>query len=123
MSDLTEPQLTFTEMSETNRTRCARWHHAETEKWTLADWSNALCGEAGELANVIKKLRRAETGTQGPKDPPVEVLREKAKAEIADVQLYLDLVANALGFNLPECIVPKFNLVSEEQGFPERLAL
>jgi hypothetical protein len=28
----------------------------------LADWSNAMCGEAGEAANVVKKIRWIETG-------------------------------------------------------------
>jgi hypothetical protein len=28
------------------------------------DWSNAICGEAGEVANVVKRMRRIETGTR-----------------------------------------------------------
>lgn len=57
--------LTFERVAEINRQRCKRWHDPETEPWTGADWSNAMCGEAGEAANVVKKLRRNETGTAG----------------------------------------------------------
>lgn len=41
--------------------------------------------------------------------------------ELADVFLYLDLLAGYYGVDLPAAIVKKFNKVSEKQGFPERL--
>lgn len=71
--------LTFAQLSETNATRCSRWHPGfpKDEAWSGADWSNAMCGEAGELANVVKKVRRYETGTTpGPDDPPLDKLME-----------------------------------------------
>lgn len=93
--------LTFAEFAEANRTRCRRWHDPASEPWTGADWSNAMCGEAGEAANVVKKLRRQETFTaRGPDDPDASVLRSM-------------LVAQATA--------GKFNRVSVRQGFPERV--
>lgn len=47
-------------MLEINRRRCERWHPGfphDPGGWSGADWSNAMCGEAGEAANVVKKLR------------------------------------------------------------------
>jgi NTP pyrophosphatase (non-canonical NTP hydrolase) len=41
--------------------------------------------------------------------------------ELADVFLYLDLLASKCGIDLPAAIVRKFNVVSERQDFPERL--
>ncbi|NIR37277.1 MAG: hypothetical protein GWN07_15240 [Actinobacteria bacterium] len=115
--------LRFTEVTAANRNRTERWHPGfpDDNEWTVADWSNALCGEAGELANVVKKLRRYECGLRGPLDPSEDELRAMAGAEIADVYLYLDLLAVKLGVDLPAAVVAKFNRVSERQGFPERL--
>lgn len=67
--------LTFAELDAVNAARCKRWHNADTERWTEADWSNAMCGEAGEAANVVKKLRRHETATATAIDPPQATLR------------------------------------------------
>jgi len=112
-------QLYF--ISAINRKRCARWHSNELE-WTAADWSNALAGETGELCNIIKKIRRHETGASTEYNTPeMAELIEKLKDEIADVFLYLDLVANHFDLSLEQCIFPKFNRVSEAQNFPERL--
>ena len=41
--------------------------------------------------------------------------------EIADVTLYLDLLADHYGIDVEAAIRRKFNIVSERQGFPERL--
>jgi|SRR5579871_3157777 len=46
----------------------------------------ALCGEAGELANLIKK--RWRDGAD---------LSEEAKDEIADIRVYLELLAKCFG--------------------------
>lgn len=99
--------------------RAARWHDS-AEPWSGADWSNAMCGEAGEAANVVKKLRRAETGIQQPGPPTAELLAALGK-ELADVVIYVDLLAEFYGIDLSAAIVQKFNEVSERYGFPERL--
>ncbi len=113
--------LTFAEVLHANRVRCRRWHDADSEPWTGADWSNAMCGEAGEAANVVKKLRRHETRTSSPMDPPEDVLRTMLADEIADTFLYLALLADHYGVDMPSAIVSKFNRVSERQGFSDRL--
>jgi NTP pyrophosphatase (non-canonical NTP hydrolase) len=109
------------EISEQNRARAARWHEG-SEPWSGSDWSNAMCGEAGEVANVVKKLRRHETGAgTGYNTPPEEELKESLAEEIADVILYADLLAAHYEVDLEVALRVKFNRVSEAQGFPERL--
>lgn len=121
--------LDLATLAETNAARCRRWHPDGSEPWTLADWSNAMCGEAGEAANVIKKLRRLETGTAQPTSPDDRrVLAKQAGLEIADTVIYADLLAQELtrrygGYDLSNLIVTKFNAVSHREGFPEQLAL
>ena len=109
------------ELSKVNRARCDRWH-ADGAPWISSDWSNALAGEVGELCNQVKKYRRHETGAkQAYNTPDVETITANIADEIADVFLYLDLVAYYFGMDLETCIIPKFNRVSAAQGFPERL--
>jgi NTP pyrophosphatase (non-canonical NTP hydrolase) len=116
--------LTFEQVATANRVRAARWHPGFPleDSWNLADWSNAMCGEAGEAANVVKKLRRYETLLAGgPDDPSPDELREMLADELADVFCYLDLLATKAGIDLAAAIISKFNRVSERQSFPERL--
>jgi NTP pyrophosphatase (non-canonical NTP hydrolase) len=116
-----QPDLGFRELRRVNVMRCSRWHGPDSDKWSLADWSNAMCGEAGETANVIKKIRRQETGAANVGDPSIAELRRKAMEEIADVVIYCDLLAQELGGDLADAIREKFNKVSAKYGFPERL--
>lgn len=129
--------LTFADLAAANRARCQRWHpgYPDDETWSGADWSNALGGEAGELAeaalaivayvgklqNTVKKIRRYETGTNTAPDKPIDQLWDEFDAEMADVACYLDLLATKYGRDLAGAIAAKFNTVSERQGFPERL--
>lgn len=115
--------LSFDEVTATNHARCERWHpgYPGDDEWTIADWSNAMCGEAGELANVVKKLRRHECGLANAGDPTPGELLTKAASEVADVFLYLNLLATKLGIDMPAAIAAKFNEVSDRQGFPEQL--
>jgi NTP pyrophosphatase (non-canonical NTP hydrolase) len=104
--------------------RSARWHHQDTVPWSLADWSNAMCGEAGEAANVVKKIRRIETGTVGVHnggETDLLTLRAKLGEELADTVLYAVLVADEAGVDLATHVVAKFNAVSVASGFPERI--
>lgn len=116
-------RLTFDELRGANAARCRRWHPGwpDDEDWTVADWSNAMCGEAGELANAVKKLRRVETGNPGANDGTVEELIEAIGKEAADVAIYLDLLTAKLGIDLGAAIASKFNEVSDREGFPEKL--
>lgn len=107
-------------IGEVNLSRCLRWHPAGINSWSLSDWSVALAGEVGELCDVVKKLNRARDGLRGNKLTPEELNVELAK-EIADVFIYLDLLARAAHVDLYAAIRDKFNEVSERNGFPERL--
>lgn len=117
--------LTFDQVTEANMARAKKWHPGfpapDATGWNGADWSNAMCGEAGEAANVVKKLRRYECGLRGIGDPTEADLLAMLADEIADVFTYLDLLATYYGIDLPAAVVAKFNRVSERQGFPDRL--
>jgi NTP pyrophosphatase (non-canonical NTP hydrolase) len=113
--------LTFEQVHAVNTARCRRWHEDSTA-WTGADWATALGGECGEALNIVKKLRRVECGMDpGPNDPPVSKLLEMLADEVADVFLYLDLLAWHYGIPLDIAVIRKFNVVSDRQGFPEKL--
>jgi len=115
------PPLTFRELRMANVPRMERWH-AGADEWSGADWSNAMCGEAGEAANVVKKLRRRETNIgELANTPPEDELRAALADELADVIAYADLLAYHYGINLGDAVAEKFNRVSERNGFPERI--
>jgi NTP pyrophosphatase (non-canonical NTP hydrolase) len=107
--------LTFGDLRTGNLARQAHWGGAEN--WTLADWSNAMAGEAGEACNVVKKIRRVELGTTGNKDT-TDAYRKQLESEIGDVLIYLDLLANAAGVTLDHCVTRAFNEKSAELGMP-----
>jgi NTP pyrophosphatase (non-canonical NTP hydrolase) len=136
--------LDLNDLATTNAERCKRWHPETSEPWSLADWSNAMTGEAGEAANMVKKLRRIETRTDtGPwthvvhstgrvvahdRDTQARILAKGIGLELADVVIYADLLAQELtrkygGYDLSNLIVTKFNAVSHREGYPERLGL
>ena len=104
-----------------NAKRLERWHGPNTEPWLGVDWSNAMGGECGEAQNVVKKLRRLETGTRAQDQPSFPELQKKLADEIADTIIYADLLASYYGIDLIEAIIRKFNFVSIREGFPERL--
>lgn len=111
----------YLHLRDANVARLERWH-GEDDSWTGADWSNAMCGEVGEAANIVKKLRRHETGLgTGYNTPPLADLNGLLALELADVVIYADLVAHHYNISLRLAVAEKFNRVSEAQGFPERL--
>lgn len=61
----------------------------------------ALCGEVGELANLIKKDWRADSGSR----------REAIKEELADVANYAFMLSEVLGFDLPKAMLAKLREV------------
>jgi NTP pyrophosphatase (non-canonical NTP hydrolase) len=114
--------LTFRNMREQNVARAQRWHpnFPHDDEWNGADWSNAMCGEAGEAANIVKHLRRLETGHAGHRGDE-STLRDELALELADLILYADLLAAKYNINLGISVAYKFNVVSRRQDFPERL--
>lgn len=127
---MTYEDITFRRVSAVNAKRADRWHKGfpnHTDGWTGADWSNAMCGEAGETANVVKKLRRIDTQIQQaeqgehPDEAYVAMLKQKLATEIGDTFLYLDLLAQYYGLKMEKCVVDTFNRVSDREGFPEKI--
>jgi NTP pyrophosphatase (non-canonical NTP hydrolase) len=109
--------LTFNVLREANTRRLPQFKnrkgepaHSESDgsDWLLSAWSNAVCGELGEAANLIKKIER--------KDMSLEDAREELGKELADVITYLDILAMRAGINLGRATIAKFNEVSERVG-------
>jgi len=89
-------------------------------EWSLSDWAVATAGEMGEALNLVKKLNRERDGIVGNSLTTNE-LKSKLADELADVAIYLDIMAASEGIDLAQAIVTKFNRTSEKVGFPERL--
>lgn len=110
-----------------NRDRANRWHGGDFKAWSGLEWAGAMCGEAGEAANVAKKLKRVEDKIDGNafSENPLEryELVKALESEVADVFLYLCLLSSRYDIDLENAIIKKFNKKSEEMGFPERLTV
>jgi NTP pyrophosphatase (non-canonical NTP hydrolase) len=83
--------------------------------WALSQWSNAVCGELGEAANLIKKIERG--------DFTLDEARAELADELCDVLTYLDILAHRAGINLADATISKWNRVSERVGSGVRLAI
>jgi len=94
------PGLNFAELRNANVQRCEEAFFGLYE-WTPTDWGCALAGEAGELCNLLKKMRRGE-----------DIDLEDVGRELADVVIYADLLAARLGLRLAGIIPKKFNETS-----------
>lgn len=113
--------LTLERVSRTNHERCLEWHPGGLSDWSLLEWAGAMCGEAGEAANEAKKIKRVDDGIKGSNVETRDALIAKLRKEIGDTYLYLDLLAQAAGLTLEDCVVDAFNRTSEKQGFEQRL--
>lgn len=78
--------------------------------WSAAEWFEAFVGEVGEYANFAKKHRRGDITT-------AEFMIH-ARKELADAQIYLDLLAKRLGIDLGFAVQSKFNETSRKVGAP-----
>lgn len=87
---------------------------ADGSDWSANDWMTAVCGELGEAANILKKVRRGDL-TQ-------EEARKHLRQELADTVIYLDLLAARVGINLGEAVMDTFNTKSVQVGSRVRLA-
>jgi NTP pyrophosphatase (non-canonical NTP hydrolase) len=79
--------------------------------WSPAQWLQALVGELGEYANQRKKFERGDIAQT--------TFYAAASEELADVAVYLDLLACRLGIDLGMAIIAKFNRTSMRAGCPE----
>jgi NTP pyrophosphatase (non-canonical NTP hydrolase) len=88
--------------------------------WTLSDWMVALLGEIGEAANVLKKLNRFSLGINGNDQEKAE-LETQFSSELADAFIYLDLLVQHAGINLPEAVRSVWNAKSRKIGYPVQI--
>ena len=71
----------------------------------------AICGEAGELANLVKKIWRGD-----------EVDSEEIRDEIADIRIYLEHLARHLKLDLDAACERKLEVVAERLDAKEGMA-
>lgn len=136
--------LSFESLREANVRRCETAFH-RIDQWKPWEWSNAMAGEVGEMCaeglslmtaltaragaacNLTKKMNRIWPANQfiqnwnKPEDQRIEELAEKVADELADVIIYADLFASAIGRDLGEIVRKKFNQKSDEIGSTVRL--
>ncbi len=114
--------LTFNALRGANRARLPQYknkHGAlahlkpDGSDWSPAQWLQAMIGELGEYANVRKKFERG--------DLTLDEFQAAASNELADVQCYLDILADQIGVDLGRATIEKFNAVSERVGSTVRL--
>lgn len=114
--------LTFDALRAANLARLPEFKNARGEPahtsvdgsdWALSAWSNAVLGELGEAANIIKKIERG--------DMTLEEARPALAREFADAQTYLDILAFRAGVDLGEATIEKWNEVSVRIGCSWRL--
>lgn len=101
--------VTFNTLRDANVNRQKEWpgnEHADVAFRTIE-----VAGEAGELAEAVKKFLRAERGIKGS-----TATREDVASEMGDLLVSLDLLANQMGINLGEAVRAKFNATSEKYG-------
>ena len=103
-------RLDFSELRRANNTR--RDYIGDTDRDTVW-WALALCGEAGELANLIKKATRGAPG-----DPSLDEAAGDIAYELADIVHYVDLLASHLGIDLGRAVARKYNVVSQRYDLP-----
>ena len=108
--------LTFASLRKANLDRLPQFRdkngklchtHPHGFDWSPADWMTAVAGEVGELAGVLKSLRRGDFDHL----PREEVVKMIAN-ESSDIVIYLDILNEQFGIDLGEAIRSKFNEVS-----------
>lgn len=114
--------LTFETLRRANRLRLPLFKNAKGEPahsqpdgsdWSNPEWCNAVLGELGELANILKKVQRG--------DVSIDDARPAIANELADVVTYLDILAYRCGVDLGKATIKKWNAVSERVDVPLRI--
>ena len=111
--------LSFAELRAANVARCdsGSFGNHTLASWNVLEWAGAMCGEAGESANVAKKIRRGDYSH----DSSDYNAKEDLAKELADVVTYADLCAARMGIDLGAAVRAKWNEVSERVGYEGRL--
>ncbi len=82
--------------------------------WSIAEWLMAVVGELGEFANLQKKVIRG--------DLTADEAKEALAKEIADVIIYMDLLAFQFRLDLGEIVIKKWNETSGKVDVNLRLS-
>lgn len=95
---------------------------APGDDWAVSQWANAVTGELGEFANMVKKLERGDYALDDvlvdEKTGQSITVRAAMGKELADVICYADLAAKRIGVDLGESVLAKFNEISARVGAP-----
>lgn len=112
--------MDMTDFRNRNVQRCeaATGFNHKLESWSTSDWMTATMGELGEAANIVKKLNRIRDGIPG-NDKTAAELNNMLEDELADVFIYLDLLAASLGISLDSAVQRKFAKTSKKIGYEE----
>jgi NTP pyrophosphatase (non-canonical NTP hydrolase) len=94
----------------TERGKCFNDYHYYEEKNVLF-YANAMSGECGEFANLLKKLLR---GDKYDRDCVTEINPYYICMELADIIMYAEFITSIYGFSLSEILRTKFNDVSHK---------
>lgn len=109
---ISESGLTFNELRQKSTKRSQESYDDILSNASLSYYGNALAGEVGEACNLIKKVERAKlVGKFNDTIPASEIGKE-----LADIIIYADLIATKLGLSLGQCVINKFNEVSDRIG-------
>lgn len=112
-----ENDLKFGTLTAANRVRIPLFKDAngnvchskpDGSDWSLGEWVCAVTGEVGELANIVKKVKRGDFTLD-------EKVGEMAD-EAADIVIYLDILCQNAGIDLGSAVKRKFNAVSDRIG-------
>lgn len=95
-----------------NAKRSLKVFNTALNSWSLPEWGNAVAGEVGEMCNIAKKIKRGDVLEDG---------KGMLADEMADIIIYLDLMAARECISLEEAIIKKFNEVSIEKNCNIRL--
>jgi NTP pyrophosphatase (non-canonical NTP hydrolase) len=103
--------MTFAQFQAMNARRCeqAFKHYKGATEWPIQNWVLAICGEAGEAANLVKKVLRG--------DLSLDHARESLLKELADIMTYCDVAITILGGETGQVINDKFEEVNKRVGW------
>ncbi len=110
--------MNFADLREANWCRAQQSY--KLDDWSVSDWACALAGEAGEVCDAVKKLRRFQTGTNFNTKSKEDLIADIGR-EIADTIIYCDLLAEFLGLDTWEVTKQKFNETSDKIGSTVKL--
>lgn len=106
--------ISFNNLRVANQTRQQEW--PGNDQIDIAFRAIEVAGEAGEVAEAVKKYLRAQRGIKGSTASIQDIADE-----VGDLIIALDLLADDLGISISKSVAGKFNKTSEKYGLSTRL--